>query len=99
MEFTVTSSQILGFCTFVGAVWGLIKIIKEINKPNTDLKDKVKEHESSLKNYDKKLKEIEATDKLILQGLLVVINHDITGNGINQLKETRDEIQEYLINK
>lgn len=99
MEFTVTSTQILGFCSFVGAIWGLIKIVKEINKPNVDMKEKVEKHENELASYNKKLKEIEDTDKLILQGLLVVINHDITGNGINQLKETRDEIQEYLINK
>jgi hypothetical protein len=99
MEFTVTSTQILGFFTFVGAVWGFIKIIKEINKPNVDLKNKVEEHERDLKDLKDKYNEIDNTDKLILQGLLVVINHDITGNGVNQLKATRDEIQEYLINK
>ena len=36
---------------------------------------------------------------MILQGLLVLINHDITGNGVDKLKETRDELNEYLINK
>lgn len=99
MEFTITSEQILWVCGFIGAIWGVYKIYKEIKKPNEDLKKQVALNTSELKIDDKRLEEIEATDKLILQSLLVIINHDITGNGINQLKETRDEIQEYLINR
>lgn len=99
MEFTITSDQILGWCGFVGAVWAVVKIWKEIKKPTDDKNKMLLEHEKKLANDDKRLQEIEATDKLILQSLLVIINHDITGNGINQLKEVRDDIQEYLINK
>ena len=99
MEFTITSTQILGVCAFISAIWGVYKIMKEIKKPNDDLKNTVNKHEQKLNNDDIRLKEIEATDKLILQSLLVIINHNITGNGINQLKETRDELQDFLINK
>ena len=45
------------------------------------------------------LKEVEESNKMILQCLLVIINHDITGNGIDKLKSTRDKLQEYLIEK
>ena len=48
---------------------------------------------------DARLKEIEVSNKMILQCLLVIINHDITGNGIEKMKSARDELQEYLINK
>ena len=96
---TVTSDQILYFCGFVGAVWGLWKIIKEAKKPNDDLKAMVEEHEAVLKRDHERLKSIEESDKMMLQCLLVIINHDITGNGINNLKEVRDELQEFLINK
>lgn len=99
MEFTITSEQILWVCGFIGAIWGVVKIYKEIKKPNDDLRNQVAKNTEDLKTDDERLKEIEATDKLILQSLLVIINHDITGNGIDQLKNTRDEIQEYLINR
>ena len=99
MVFTVTSDQILGWCGFLASVFAVYKIWKEIKKPTDDKNKMILEHEKKLKDDDERLKEIETTDKLILQSLLVIINHDITGNGIDQLKNTRDEIQEYLINK
>lgn len=99
MDFTITSEQILGFCAFVGAIWGVWKIIKEIKKPKDDLVEMVELHDRLLKKDNERLKEMETSNKLILQCLLIIINHDITGNGIDKMKQTRDELQEYLINK
>lgn len=99
MDFTITSEQILGICTLIGALWGVWKIVKEIKKPKDDLVAKVKLHDELLKKDNERLKEMETSNKLILQCLLIIINHDITGNGIEKMKETRDELQEYLINK
>ena len=99
MYFTITSEQILGLCTFIGGLWAVWKIVKEIKKPKDDLVAKVKLHDELLKKDNERLKEMETSNKLILQCLLIIINHDITGNGIEKMKETRDELQEYLINK
>lgn len=99
MKITISSEQILYVCGFIVSVWGVVKIYKEWTKPKEDQKNMVKDHEKKLIEYDDRLKEIEAADKLILQSLLVIINHDITGNGINQLKDVRDDLQEFLINK
>ena len=99
MDFTITSTQILGFCALLTAIWGVWKIVKEIKKPNDDLKEKVTEHDMLLDNDDKRLASIEESNKMTLQCLLVIINHEITGNGIEKMKAARDELQEYLINK
>ena len=99
MEFTITSEQILGFCGLVAALWGTWKIAKEIRKPKEDLAAKVQLHDDLLKKDNERLKEMETSNKLVLQCLLIIINHDITGNGIESMKEARDELQEYLINK
>jgi hypothetical protein len=99
MAFTITSEQILGFCALITALWGIWKIVKEIKKPGDDLVAKVNLHESLLKKDNERLKDMETSNKMILQCLLIIINHDITGNGIEKMKETRDELQEYLINK
>ena len=99
MQFTITSEQILYVCAFITSVWGVVKIYKELSKPKNDLIEKVEQHDDLLKQDDERLKEIELADKLILQSLLVIINHDITGNGIDQLKNVRNDLQEFLINK
>lgn len=99
MNFTITSEQIMGFCLLVTTLWGLWKIVKELKKPNEDLKSTVAKHETLLDNDNKRLKEIEESNKMILQCLLVIINHDITGNGIDKMKEARDELQNFLIAK
>lgn len=99
MEFTITSGQILGLCSLIAALWGVYKIVKEIKKPSEDLKEKVEKHDSLLADDNERLKDVEQSNKMILQCLLVIINHDITGNCIDKMRDCRDELQEYLINK
>ena len=50
-------------------------------------------------NDNKRLKEVEESNKIILQTLLVIVNHDITNNGYEELAEARDKIQNFLIKK
>lgn len=99
IEFTISSSQIIAVCSLLTALWGVYKIVKEIKKPNADLKKKVDKHEEMLSHDSERLKAIEDADKMMLQSLLVIINHEITGNGIETMKQTRDELNEFLINK
>lgn len=97
--FTVESEQIIYICGLIAALWGLWKIVKELKKPNDDLKAAVSKHTKLLDNDNNRLKEYEESNRMILQCLLVIINHEITGNGIGNLKHARDDLQEYLINK
>ena len=99
MDFTIDSNQILGFCALITALWGVWKIVKELKKPNDDLKKMVDRHDTLLDTDNRRLGDIEESNKMMLQCLLVMINHNITGNGIDKLKETRDELQEFLIKK
>lgn len=99
MDVTIDSNQILGFCALITALWGVWKIVKELKKPNDDLKKMVDRHDTLLDTDNRRLGDIEESNKMMLQCLLVMINHNITGNGIDKLKETRDELQEFLIKK
>ena len=99
MDFTITSGQIIWFCSFIIAIWGVKNIVKEFKKPSDDLKKLVDRHSALLDNDNKRLKETEESNKMILQCLLVIINHDITGNGVEKMKEARNDLQEYLINR
>ncbi len=99
MSFTITGEQILWLCGFIVAIWGVVKIIIELRKPSTDLKKEVAHHTQMLDEDNTRLKAVEDSNKMILQCLLVIINHDLTGNGIDRMKEVRDELQEFIINK
>lgn len=96
--FLITSEQIIYLCGLVAAVWGIYKIIKELRKPSDDLRDKVEKHERLLDNDNKRIHKIEESNQLILRCMLDLINHAITGNGIEKMKETRDVLQDFLIN-
>lgn len=99
MGFTVTSEQIVYICGLIAALWGVWKIVKELKKPNDDLKAAVQKHTELLDNDNRRLKEYKESNRMILQCLLVIINHEITGNGIENLKHARDDLEEFLINK
>lgn len=99
MEFVITSSQIVGFCSLIVAIWGVWKIVKEVKKPNDDLRKMVDNHSRMLDNDNKRLKEVEESNNMILQCLLVIINHEITGNSTDKLKDTRAKLEKYLIER
>lgn len=99
MEFTISSTQILALCAFITSIWGVYKIVKEFKKPNDDLKSEVARHSQLLDTDNKRLNDIEESNRMILQSLLVIINHEITGNGIEKMKDARDKLQEYLIER
>lgn len=99
MEFTISTNQIIWFCSFIAGLWGLWKIVKEARKPNDDLKAKVEKHDQLLDKDNKRLEAVEASNRMILQSLLAIINHEITGNGVEKMKTVRDSLEEYLIKR
>lgn len=97
--YTISSNQVLAICAFISALWGVWKIVKEIKKPSDDMKDAIETHGKLLDADNERLKELEDSNRMILQCLLDLMNHSITGNGIDKMKTTRDELQEYLIKR
>lgn len=99
MEFSITSNQILAFCGLVTALYGVWKIVKEMKKPGDDLKETVEGHSQILDKDNRRLKEVEESNQMILKCLYAILNHEITGNNVDKLTARRDELQEYLIDR
>ena len=95
----VVSGLSVESAVYGAAIWGVYKIIKEVKKPSEDLRKEVEKHSKLLDTDDRRLKEIEDSNKMILQTLLAMINHNITGNGIENMKKIRDDLQKYLVDK
>lgn len=100
---TTTATTILAV---VGGLLVLMNFVDKIAswvKPSKD-KDKsidqrLAEHERMLTADKKRIDGIENGTNILIKANLALINHEITGNGIENLKKTRDSLQDYLIDR
>lgn len=91
-----------GVSVIAGGVSAIIKLFSPIRK----LRERVDKNEEFLERDWNRFKEVErhnqrneCANKEICKALLVLLNHEITGNGIEKLKEQRDELERFLIEK
>lgn len=99
LDAAMTLNDFLYMCGAIATIWGACKVLKEIKKPNDDLKSTIKKHEGLLDENEKKIKEIDDGQKIICRSILVMINHELTGNDVDNMKKMRDELRDYLIEK
>lgn len=59
---------------------------------------KLDEHEKRITSLEKAEQARKATDRYTTKALNAIVNHMIDGNGIDKLREVRDEYQEQIIN-
>lgn len=88
---------ILAACGALAVIWGAIKAVHEMKKPYDDLVEKADEHERKLANDHKRLEDLKTSSDLQAKMLLQMANHMMDGNHSDQLRQARDELQEYLI--
>ena len=127
---TIDLEYVLWLFGFIASAWGVVKIIKEVKKPNDDLKEPVRKHEEWLVRDNDRIKSIESLvitqegikkelnehsrrlgeheerleeDKqrgnLTLKANIAIINNMLSENDKDKLQETRDEIQNFLLDK
>lgn len=127
---TIDLEYVLWLLGFIASAWGVVKIIKELKKPNDDLKETVRKHEEWLVRDNERIKSIESLvitqdgikkelnehsrrlgeheerleeDKqrgnLTLKANIAIINNMLSENDKDKLQETRDEIQDFLLDK
>ena len=127
---TINLEYVLWLLGFIASAWGVVKIIKELKKPNDDLKETVRKHEEWLVRDNERIKSIESLvitqegikkelnehsrrlgeheerleeDKqrgnLTLKANIAIINNMLSENDKDKLQETRDEIQDFLLDK
>lgn len=111
MEDISTFWQVLiGLCAGSLSVWGVIKAVVEIRrmlaKPQDAMLQKlaqleadIAQHGMMLDNDNRRINDQDESQKLLLGGMLQLINHEIDGNHTAQLHEQRNKIEQYLINR
>ena len=102
----ITAQTILAFFGGITIIAGGTSAIFKLFNPVRKLKEQVEQHEQKLIKDFERINEIDATlcdieeyDKVICKSLLVLLNHEITGNDVAKLKKQRDDLEQFLINK
>ena len=98
-NFAITLKDFLYLCGVIATVWGAFKVIKEIKKPGNDLKETVRKHEELLEKDRSEIDEIKEGNKVICKSIMTMINHELSGNDISNMRKMRDELNQYLIDK
>ena len=68
------------------------------NKRLTDLEDRVKKVEDKLESDKKQIADIREGNHVLTKGMFALLEHGINGNNIDQMKDAKHDVEEYLIN-
>lgn len=91
-DISFSLAQVIWLC---GGLMAVIGFIGWLMKPIKKLDD----HETRIASLEKQEKDRKATDRYTTKALNAMIVHMIDGNGIDKLKEVRDEYQAEIINR
>lgn len=89
-------NQVLAICGGVSIVGGAIAAIMGWIKPAFKFKGRVEDLEVKVEKDYRAILEIKDTQSMLCQGMLALINSQISGNDIENLKKTRDSMLEHL---
>lgn len=96
MEFL---QRILSICGAISIVGGAGAIVVKVIRPAFLLTKRVSQLEVYNDKDYKKLQSLEDMQKQQSKCLAAMLNHQITGNGIDEMKKIRDELLENIIEK
>ena len=99
-DMTLTAAVVaLAIVAAWNTVWAGFKNFREAKKPSEDLRAQVESHAEMLDRDNRRLRELEDSQRLLLKSMSQLLEHNITGNDVVGLKTVRDEINDYLINR
>ena len=90
-DVVISFSQLLWL---IGGITAIAAFIKWVLTPFK----KIENHEQRIAVLEKAETDRKATDRYTTKALNAIVNHMIDGNGIEKLREVRDEYQNEIIN-
>ena len=93
---TFNVHDIIILLSLIASIWAVYKIIKELSEPRKALEKQVDTLEKWYKEDHQRTKEMEERQKLILKSLYLLIEHEVTGNGITDFKSIKTDIERII---
>ena len=84
---------------FLGGVLSVAKNWRDLRKPSEDQQKWRRDTDAKLARDNERLVSLEGGNRVLCQGMLAMLNHEITGNSVEKLKKAQEEMQTYLINR
>ncbi|WP_409016136.1 CTP synthase [Anaerostipes caccae] len=91
--------QILAICGAISIIGGAGAVIYKVIHPAFKFKNRVEKLEDHSEKDFKRIVAIEEMQRQQSKSLAALLNHQITGNGIENMKKIRDELLESIIDK
>lgn len=97
-DFFVVLMALLGF---ISVVAGIINVIRNWRKESVATKHNsiLQDHEVRLQRLENKTKEQDEFIHVMCNTLLALVSHAINNNSVEKLKEAKEELEKFLINK
>ena len=106
----ITFGQLVGLAALVlvlvGAYNTIMNAVKNYreeksrkDKPVSSLEAKVNDHNERLGRDDRRINDLEESNRIIMRALMAMLSHEINGNSDEKLRASYDEIQQFLIDR
>ena len=103
-DLSITIQTLLAIFGAIAAIMAGLSAIAKMFSPFKELKERVDAHDESLKagnrhfeKLDVALEEQSQMQREICKSLIVIMNHEVTGNSIDKLKQAQEDLQKFLI--
>ena len=73
-------------------MWALVDKVKKASEWRQSVADKLDRDKNRIDS-------LEAGNKVICRGILALLSHEINGNSADKLKDAKDELTNYLIER
>lgn len=91
-----TVKSIGAVVSLILSLWAVYKVLIEIQEPRKALEKKVETLDNWHREDHERIKDMEEQQKLMLKSLYLLIEHEITGNGITDFKNIKNEIERII---
>ena len=87
------------------AIEKIVKAVKVAKAPETaqnkkiaELEERMKKVEDKLESDKKQIADIREGNHVLTKGMFALLEHGINGNNIDQMRDAKHDVEEYLIN-
>ena len=96
MDFMEFINSVLSICGGISIIGGSIAIIWKMVNPAVKLGKRVETLESKADSDYTAIEDIKSAQSLLCQGMIAMIDSQLSGNNVENLKKTKDSLIKYL---
>lgn len=90
---------LLSICGGISIVGGALAVIWKVITPMIQIVKKFDDMDTAHKQYSERLDTLESMQKIQSRCLAAMLDHMITGNGIDHMKDIKDDLLTSIIDK